>query len=273
MVTNVWEAYMPPFPIWGNLYFVGTKLASSHLIDTGDGLILLDSGYAETLYLVMDGIRELGFSPYDIRCIVHSHGHIDHVAGTRSLAARTGAATFLGRRDLDYVTGKRDLSFARELGMTFTETFTPDVLLDDGDTVSLGGAVIQCVHTPGHTEGTMSFFFQVTDGARTLRAGMHGGVGMNSMTAGFLRAHGLPDSLRDDFRAGLARLRREHVDILIGNHPEQCGTRGKYNRIQAGEPDAFVDPTAWPLFLRDCEERLDAMLVSERNISFKETKP
>ena len=66
MLNQIWNTYMTPFRIFGNLYFVGTKPASAHLIDTGDGLILLDSGYPETLYLVMDGIRELGFSPYDL---------------------------------------------------------------------------------------------------------------------------------------------------------------------------------------------------------------
>ena len=118
-----WNGYIPPFRVWGNLYFVGTKYVSNHLIDTGDGLILLDTGYAETLYLVLDNIRQLGFDPRDIKYLVHSHGHIDHVAGTCALVAMTGAKTFLDRGDADYVTGVRDLTWARELGMTFPQTY------------------------------------------------------------------------------------------------------------------------------------------------------
>lgn len=269
MLQHVWETYMFPFRIFGNLYFVGTKPASAHLIDTGDGLILLDSGYPETLYLIMDGIRELGFSPYNLSLIMHSHGHIDHIGGTRALVELTGAKTAIGRRDLDYVTGKRDLTFAKELGIPFDGFFEPDCLLDDGDIIELGNTCITCLHTPGHTEGTMSYFFDVTDDeGRTFRVGTHGGVGMNSMERRFLLAHGLPLSLRDEFRSGLHRLRRERIDIFIGNHQDQCDTMEKYARIAAGERDAFVEPAAWLQYLERCEEQLDQMLENEGEGTF-----
>ena len=67
MINEPWKGYIEPFRIFGNLYFVGTVPASSHLIDTGEGLILLDSGYQESLYLVLESIRKLGFDPADIR--------------------------------------------------------------------------------------------------------------------------------------------------------------------------------------------------------------
>lgn len=264
MLNKIWESYMTPFRVFGNLYFVGTKPASAHLIDTGKGLILLDSGYPESLYLIMDGIRELGFSPYDIALILHSHGHIDHIGGTRALVELTGAKTAIGAADLDYVTGKRDLTFSKELGMTFDGYFEPDQLLNDGDIIELGNTRITCLHTPGHTEGTMSFFFDVTskDG-RTMRVGTHGGTGINSMSREFLTRYNLPLSLRDDFRAGLRRLRAEHVDIFIGNHQHQCDTIGKFAKIVAGNEDAFIDINAWPAFLEETEQILNQLLQSE----------
>lgn len=130
--------------------------------------------------------------------------------------------------------------------------------------IALGSTRITCLHTPGHTEGTMSYFFDVTDeNGRTLRAGTHGGVGMNSMARSYLLAYGLPLRLREEFRAGLHRLQGEYVDIFIGNHQDQCDTIGKSERIRAGEADAFVDPSAWPLYLADCEQKLDRMLAEE----------
>ncbi|MBQ9974390.1 MAG: MBL fold metallo-hydrolase [Oscillospiraceae bacterium] len=248
-LSTPWKGYIPPFRIWGNLYFVGTKFVSNHLIDTGDGLILLDTGYAETLYMVLDNIYQLGFDPRDIKYIVHSHGHIDHIAGTCALVEMTGAKTFLGRGDLDYVTGKRDLTWAAELGMTFTQTFTPDVLLDDADEIKLGNTTIKCYHTPGHTEGCTSFVFNVTDGSRTLIAGTHGGVGLNSLAGKSLKHYDLPLSLQQDFLDGIDRLSKLHVDICFGNHPETVQTEEKGARIRSGETDAFVDPEAWPEFL------------------------
>lgn len=263
-LSTPWNGYIPPFRVWGNLYFVGTKYVSNHLIDTGDGLILLDTGYAETLYLVLDNIRQLGFDPRDIKYLVHSHGHIDHVAGTCALVAMTGAKTFLGRKDLDYVTGKRDLTWATELGMTFTQTFTPDILLDDGDAIRLGSTTIQCYHTPGHTEGTMSFLFNVTDGTKSLVAGTHGGVGLNSLAAKSLKHYGLPLSLQQDFLDGLDRLSKLHVDICIGNHPETVNTEEKGARIRAGEADAFVDPSAWQEFLVRRRKAVEKMMAAEQ---------
>lgn len=268
MLQNVWETYMQPFRVAGNLYFVGTKPASAHLIDTGNGLILLDTGYPETLYLVMDGIRKLGFSPYDIKYLLHSHGHIDHIGGTRALMELTHAKAAIGRLDADAVAGKRDLTFARELDMPFDCPFTPDILLYDGDILRLGNTEIQCMHTPGHTEGVMSYFFDIATNGKTYRVGTHGGVGTNSMERDYLLSHGLPLSLRDDFRAGLTRLRKEHVDVFIGNHQDQCDTIGKYERIRSGETDAFIDSSAWGKFLDQCEKRLDDLLATE-NISSK----
>ena len=76
--------------------------------------------------------------------------------------------------------------------------------------------------------------------------------------------YGLPLSLRDDFRKGLELLRKEHVDVFIGNHQDQCDTLGKSARILAGQWDAFVDPTAWPAYLDSAEARLNRLLETEK---------
>ena len=86
-INQPWLGAMPCFKLYGNVYFVGTSHASTHLIDTGDGLLMLDSGYQESLYLVLEGIQRLGFRTTDLRWILHSHGHIDHVGATKALVA------------------------------------------------------------------------------------------------------------------------------------------------------------------------------------------
>ena len=78
---------MTPFRIIGNVYFVGTYQASSHLIDTGDGLVLIDTGYEKTFYLVIDGIHRLGFDPKDVKYVINSHWHWDHTEGSAAMAA------------------------------------------------------------------------------------------------------------------------------------------------------------------------------------------
>ncbi len=261
--ANIWEARMVPFRVMGNTYFVGTKPASAHLIDTGDGLLLLDTGFPQTLYLILQSIYELGFDPRDIRCILHSHGHIDHMGSTRALCELFGCRTVLGKQDAAYVTGQRDLTYAKELGLVFDCPFTPDILLEDGDIFRLGAAAIRCIHTPGHTEGTFSFFWEETDHGRTYRLGTMGGSGMNSLRKDFLESHGLPLTLRDDFRRSLDRLRQEPVDVFIPNHQNQRDTAGMAELLRQGRWDAFYDPTAWGRYLDGCEAKLDAMLAME----------
>lgn len=262
MKMKPWKGYMEPFQIFGNLYFVGTRFVSSHVIDTGDGLILLDSNYPQCTYLLTEGMRKVGLNPYDIKFILHSHGHYDHIGGTRALVELTGAKTIIGRPDVDYVNGTLDLTWARELGFEYNEKFEPDIILDDGDIFTCGNTRIRAVSTPGHTPGTMSFFFNVSDGKDTYTAGMFGGAGVNSMTNEFLNAYKLPLSYRDDFRKSLKKVKDEKVDILIGNHPGDVDTAGKWEQIKKGEKNPFIDSDALSRRLAYITNQFNEMVAS-----------
>lgn len=91
MMESPWLGKMRPFRIVGNVYFIGTFQASTHLIDTGDGLIVIDPGYNDSFYLVINSIYELGFSPKDIKYIVNTHWHWDHTEATVAIADLSGA--------------------------------------------------------------------------------------------------------------------------------------------------------------------------------------
>ncbi len=98
--TQPWKFQVEPFCIVSGLYYVGNSNVSSHLIDTGDGLILLDTGFPQTGYLLLESIRRLGFDPHDVAYILHCHGHYDHFGGTRAIVELTSAQTFLGEGDV-----------------------------------------------------------------------------------------------------------------------------------------------------------------------------
>ena len=135
----------------------------------GDGLILIDTGYQETAEVVIESVTELGFDVRDIRYILHSHGHGDHTDGTPRMVEVSGAETFLAQADVKYLNG-----------------WVPDHYYNDGQIISLGNTQILCLATPGHTEGTYSFFFHVEVDGKTYRAGMFGGAGTNQLKKDFL---------------------------------------------------------------------------------------
>ena len=258
-----YENEFSPVRIFGNLYFVGTVPASTHILDTGEGLIMFDSGYRHSLHVVLHNMELMNLNPTDLKYIIHTHGHIDHFGATRELVRLTGAKTVLGRRDKEYADGTFDLSYAKELGMEFSDTFVPDILLDDGDELSLGNARIRAVATPGHTPGAMSYFFDVTDGCETFRAGLHAGSGINTMCKEFLDKYGLPYSLREDFKASMKRLNEEKVDIFLGNHMQQNKTDEKAKEVLSGNKYAFVLPTEWQEYNLFCIDNLDKMIETE----------
>lgn len=271
MKKTPWIDYIPPSRIFGNLYFIGTRSASTHIIDTGDGLIMIDSGYPHSLYIVIDGLHRMGFKIDDVKYIIHSHGHYDHMGATKAITSlcTSKVTTFIGAADKEYAEGTLDLSWAKELGTIYSEAFTPDVLLSDGDKISLGKTVIDCIATPGHTPGCMSFFFDVTDGERTFRAGMHGGVGINSMRGDFLRKYGLSFGCREEFIKGLRRVRNERAELFLGNHVGNNDTEGKLAklRLRNTSTNPFIDESCgeWQRFIDSCENKLYEMIESERN--------
>lgn len=258
-----WEGYMEPFRLWGNIYFVGTKPASTHIIDTGDGLIMLDSGYQHSLYLVLENMRKVGLDPMDIKYIVHTHGHIDHCGATQALVKLTGAKTFLGEPDRDYVNGVLDLSWAKELDLELEE-FEADVLVNDGDTITLGNTTLTAIATPGHTPGAMSYLFEAEQDGQKLTACIHGGAGLNSLKKSFLDQYGLSYDCREDYFRSVDRLEKIKADIYLGNHVGQNQTPQKYQRLLAGDKDAFVDPEGLRNFVRQCRKDLQVLIEQEK---------
>lgn len=187
---------MKPFRMAGNLYFVGTCKASSHLIDTGDGLILIDTGYEETAEVVIESVTELGFDVRDIRYILHSHGHCDH------------------------------------------------------------------------TEGTTSFFFNVEDGGKGYRAGMFGGAGTNQLKKDFLDQQGCSWLNRGLFFSSIDRLKKEHVDIFVGNHAWNNRTRENYELMLTAGHNPFIDDSRWLPFLEKCERDLWTVMLQDSRTHF-----
>ncbi|QQO08507.1 MBL fold metallo-hydrolase [Breznakiella homolactica] len=250
-----WEAYVPPFKMAENVYYIaGNDWVSCFLIDTKDGLILIDTAMHETVYLLLENIRLLGFKPKDIKKILLSHAHIDHIGGARTLKELTGATVYLGKRDLLFVTERKDL-IAGE-GYTCGDIY-PDELYDDNTPITLGNISIRTVSTPGHTPGCTSFFFDVQERGKTLRCGMHGGLGLNTMSRKYFEENGQPISLREEFAEGLRKLDKMDVDVCLPSHTNQVEILRDVDKIR-DDFNPYVDSAVWHTMLN---KRLDMALA------------
>ena len=244
-----------PFQIFGNLWYVGDQKVTSHLIDTGDGLILFDTGYGHTTHMMLSSIRGAGFDPMDIKIIIHSHGHFDHFGSGEELRKLTGAKVYMSGVDTRLLREKEERALMSWGPCPEDPICWPDVLIEDGDHVKLGNTDIHCVLSAGHTAGTMTYFFDVTDGEKTLRAGYFGGTGMLGVYQEFCKKFQLPLDLCAQMKATIAKLRGYSVDIMLGNHPAQNRTLEKRAYMLETGENPFLDSGAWLEFLTALEER------------------
>ena len=247
---------LAPFQIFGNLYYVGDKKVCMHLIDTGDGLILFDSGYGNTTHMILDSIKALGFDPMDIRIIIHSHGHFDHFGSGNALRSLTGAKVYMSAVDTQLIRQRPDRALVQWGPCPNDPICWPDVEIGDGDHIRLGNTDITCILSPGHTLGTMSFFFDVSDGVRTLRAGYMGGTGFLTVYKDYCRKFGLPEDKCQRMKATIQKLMPQKVDIVLGNHPGQnCTLEKRAWMLEHPEKNPFINPEAWHIFLNTLETR------------------
>ena len=247
---------MEPFRIFGNLYYVGDQKVCPHLIDTGAGLILIDTGYGHELPYLLENIRTLGFRVEDVKIIIHTHGHYDHFGCSQAIKDISGARIYMSRVDTELLREMPERALVHHSCVPGAQIPWPDIELEDGDHVCLGNTDITCVLSPGHTFGTMSFFFDVTDGQQTLRAGYLGGAGFLTMYKAYCSWYRLPQTKCEAMKETIQKLWPEKVDITLGNHPAQNNTLGKRKfMIENPGTNPFINPQCWHIFLSCLEER------------------
>lgn len=251
-----------PFCIKGNLYYAGNAQYSSLLMDTGEGLIVLDTPPAENLPGFINNVWKLGFKLSDIKIILLSHGHVDHYGSANQLRAMTEATVYLSRADAeDFKAHPQFYTDMEALFSPINERVVPDKLIDDGDVISLGNTDVRCVTVPGHSRGTIANFWTVFDGENSYKAGVYGGAGFITLSDEMLEADGLEKTQREVFMHSIEKVWDEPVDIMLGNHPFHADTLRKRAKQIAGDKDAFVDPTEWQRYLQKLKQSYKTYLA------------
>jgi len=154
---EIWARNYEPFCIVGNLYYVGTYDLACFLISTPQGHILINTGIEGSDSLIRSHIEELGFKFADIKILLATHVHFDHVGAMAVIKKITGAKMMIQKEDAEVLAdgGNSDYLFGGR-GPLF-KPLKADRLLHDKDTISLGGMEIVALHHPGHTKGACSY--------------------------------------------------------------------------------------------------------------------
>jgi metallo-beta-lactamase class B len=262
-----WKAPVPPRHLVGNIYYVGAIGVSSFLITTPEGHILLDTGFEDTVPLILDGVKQLGFKPGDIKIILSSHAHIDHVGGHAAMKRATGARVLASAADAEILEsgGAADfIPFPRE-----TILFTPvkvDEIVPDGAQVTLGGVTLTAHLTPGHTRGATTWTIQVANpGARPWEVVFYSSATINPGTR-LLRNPVYPE-IATDLAHTFDQLRALPCDIFFAPHGGQFAMADKFARLDRGEGvPALVDPAGWRKLVDAGEKAFRDQLAVERQL-------
>ena len=230
------------------IYYIGTRNSPSWLIKGETGLIMIDTAMPEDLDFILNNFKLLGYDICDVKHIIHSHGHIDHIGCTKEIVRISGAKTYIGYGDEDSVSGRNELQWTNEFNMPFDVAFEPDYVIKDGDERVIDGIKFRFVATPGHTAGVMSIFFTAFENGNDYTVGMFGGAGLLSMSYNYLDKYSLPHSLRDTFLSSIQKVYFEKVDIHIGNHIGDNCHFDKLSRVGTST-NPFIDGSTWKTFL------------------------
>ena len=204
-----------PFRVIGNIYFVGGQYAS-YLITTPEGHILHDTGSADMHDLIVSNVEKVGFSVQDIRIMISSHAHWDHVEGHAAMKRVTGAQVVALGGDAVALESGRDNS---AIGARDFEPVPVDRVIEGVDTVTLGGVTLRALWTGGHTQGATMWMTTVQEGGNTYSVAFRGGEIPNAGAQLFNNPRH-PTVVADTQRT-LQRLRElEAPDLFLHNHPQ-----------------------------------------------------
>ncbi|MGN8068187.1 subclass B3 metallo-beta-lactamase [Mucilaginibacter sp. SG564] len=237
-ITNTdWSKPFPSFQIAGNLYYVGTYELACYLITTPKGHILINTGLADSAPLIKANIEALGFKFADVRTLLTTQAHFDHMGAMAAIKKQTGAKMMVDYGDAPIVAdgGRSDYSTGGSIS-----NYAPvqvDRILHNGDIIKLGDMQLVMLHHPGHTKGSCSFLFKVKDQKRSYRVLI---ANMPTIVTDkkFSEIPGYPN-IAKDYAYTLDAMKKLSFDIWLASHASQFDLQGKHKPGSGYNPDAF----------------------------------
>jgi len=251
-----------PYRILGNLYYVGASDVTSFLIATPAGLILIDGGFAETVPMIRESVRKLGFKMEDVKILLNSHAHFDHAGGLAAIKKQTGALLAASAADAVLLAngGRGDHLFGDQYPY---EAVKADRTLSDGDQVTLGGTTLTAHLTPGHTKGCTTWTMKAVEGDKSYDVVFFCST---SVLAGVSLTNNVKyPNVAADFEQTFRTLRGLPCDVFLGSHAGFYDGLGKAKRLREGaRPNPFIDPAGYKAYLDRSEQAFRERLAAEK---------
>jgi metallo-beta-lactamase class B len=253
-----WSDTAPPAPVFGNVYMVGTCGITSLLITTPKGHLLIDGATAKAADSIADNIRKLGFDPKDIRYLLVTHEHLDHAGGLARLKAISGAK--FATREAARVAMETGLPPHDDPQHGMHPAFPgikAELIVKDGQTLTIGKQTIRVIATPGHSPGGTSYAWTSCAPKQGCRRFVYADS-LNAVSADAYRFSDHPDyvaTLRQSMQK-IASIKR--CDVMISPHPFQSDF---FERLAGEKP--LVDPSLCKSYVAGAKDRLDKRLAKE----------
>lgn len=245
---------VPPFHIIGNIYYVGASDITSYLIVTSAGDILLDGGFVETAPQIEANIKTLGFKLSDVKILISSHEHLDHAGGFAELKHLTGAQLVAMAEEVPTLTS----------GKSFPAV-TPDRVIHDGDTVSLG--VTMTAHlTPGHTRGCTTWSMVTEEGGKPHNVVFVGSASVlpNYKLTDRPNAPATYPSIQADYEKTFRVLKSLQCDVFLGSHGSFYSLKQKREDLEKNPAvNPFIDPAGYQAYVARAEAAFRTELQRE----------
>jgi metallo-beta-lactamase class B len=265
-LVEAWNKPFKPFRIIDKIHYVGTNFLACYLIATPGGHILIDTGMQESAPIIRANIEALGYKLKNIRIILSSHAHFDHVAGHADMVAATGARVYATEADAETLESGGTKAFHP---LTPYKPVKVSRILKDGDIVRIGNVALTAHLTPGHTEGNTTWTTTVEENGKKYDVVF---VGSMSINPGVRMVNYPPwPKIAEAYAKSFRILKELPCDVFLGPHGVFFNLEEKVRRMNAGpKTNPFVDPEGYRNYIAEYEKLYNEQLERERDDKTKQ---
>ena len=258
MAQSDWNEPFAPHRIADGLYYVGSKGLSTYLITTGKGHILINPSFEKTVPIIQANVEKLGFHLSDVKILLVSHAHDDHVGGLARMKELTRAEVYIMNGD-DRVIEQGGVG--QYLYKARWAPVKVNRVLRDGEQVTLGETTLTAHLTPGHTRGCTTWTMKAKDKGRPYNVVI---VGSPNANPGYQLAHNAEYAeIAGDFSRCFRVLKALPCDIFLGAHGSYYDMAGKVKKIDSGT-NPFIDPEGYKRYVEERENSFRQTLAQQR---------